>query len=41
VFFKLTQTNDFPDEAWIRKIDKPTLIIWGDDDKIAPIDNNI
>jgi pimeloyl-ACP methyl ester carboxylesterase len=39
VFFKLTQTNDFPDEAWIRKIDKPTLIIWGDDDKIAPIEN--
>ena len=39
VFFKLTQTNSFPDEAWIKQINKPTLIIWGDDDKIAPLIN--
>ena len=39
VFFKITQTKDFPNEAWIKQIKQPTLIIWGENDQIAPLLN--
>ncbi len=39
VFFQITKTKQFPDEAWIKQIKQPTLIIWGENDQIAPLIN--
>ncbi|MEI6311591.1 MAG: alpha/beta hydrolase [Bacteroidota bacterium] len=39
VFFTIAHTKEFPDEKWIQQIHKPTLIIWGENDQIAPLKN--
>lgn len=39
VFFNIAHTQEFPDEKWIQQIHKPTLIIWGENDQIAPLKN--
>jgi len=39
IFFRIAHTKEFPDEKWITQIHKPTLIIWGEDDQIAPLKN--
>lgn len=38
-FFRLIHSNDFPDENDIKNIKTPTLIIWGENDEIAPLKN--
>lgn len=39
VFFDIAKTKEFPNEAWIKEIKKPCLIIWGENDEIAPLVN--
>lgn len=36
-FFAMAHSNEFPDEAWIKEIKTPSLIIWGKQDEVLDV----